>query len=85
MNKRGPETRRAAVIATIRSAVIAAAVFLAVCMCIDLIKQRPVKVLTGGRAGGVVAIVLVVAIEGLRKRRKDNEVPTTESIGTIDS
>jgi hypothetical protein len=50
---------------------IAATVFLAVCVIIDLIRQQPIQMLTGERAGGVVAISLVILIDSFRTRKTE--------------
>ena len=47
---------------------IAAVVFLAVCAIIDQTREQPIKMITGERAGGFLAICIAVAIDSFRTK-----------------
>ena len=56
---------------TVRSVALAVVVFLAVCTLIDLVKDRPVNVFTGDRAGAMAGISLAIVADAVRRGRSN--------------
>lgn len=66
-----PDRRNAGPLGAIARVVLAALVFIAVCIVLDLMGQRPINVLTAERIGGVAAVAIAVTLDALRRQKSN--------------